>query len=168
MRPQHIRICKCKRCRLVFVHDDNEEARALNESVTVNIFNQSYSLRSNHPDSAEHILRLARLVDERMQQIAAQLTVHDVSKVAILAALNLADELSRIKEQQPPEDGASATAAASAQHEAPEEPQTWFDAIFDSSSTSTEKGERLSSRVAAKLKGIRSDESDESDEPTVT
>lgn len=137
----------------------------MNESVTVNIFNQSYSLRSNHPDSAEHILRLARLVDERMQQIASQMTVHDVSKVAILAALNLADELSRIKEEQP-EDKESASPV---EHEPQEEPQTWFDAIFDASSStsSTEKAERLSSRVAAKLKAIRSDSDDESAEPSV-
>ena len=147
-------------------HDDSQEvARALNESVTVNIFNQSYSLRSNHPDSAEHILRLARLVDERMQQIASQMTVHDVSKVAILAALNLADELSRIKEQ-PPEEQESASPPE--EREAQDEPQTWFDAIFDASSStsSTEKGERLSSRVAAKLKAIRADSDDESAEPS--
>jgi cell division protein ZapA len=132
----------------------------VSKPVTVNIFNQSYTLRSNHTDSGEYILQLARLVDERMQQIASQLTIHDVAKVAILAALNFADELSRLKEQQQPEDGKSEKVGQDAR----EEPQTWFDSIFDASSPTQEKGERLSSQVAAKLKARRSDsEEDDAD-----
>lgn len=134
----------------------------MSKPVTVNIFNQSYSLRSNHPESGEYILQLARLVDERMQQIASQLTIHDVAKVAILAALNLADELSRLKEQQQPEDGKSETV----RQDAREEPQTWFDSIFDASSPAQEKGERLSSQVAAKLKARRSDSEEDDAEAT--
>lgn len=134
----------------------------MSKSVTVNIFNQSYSLRSNHTDNGEYILQLARLVDERMQQIASQLTVHDVAKVAILAALNLADELSRLKEQQQPEDWKSETAGQEQQ----EEPRTWFDSIFDASSPAQEKGERLSSQVAAKLKARRADIEEDDAEPT--
>lgn len=131
----------------------------MSKPVTVNIFNQSYSLRSNHPDSGEYILQLARLVDERMQQIASQLTIHDVAKVAILAALNFADELSRLKEQQPEE-----SKSETIRQDAREEPQTWFDSIFDASSPTQEKGERLSSQVAAKLKARRSDsEEDDTD-----
>lgn len=95
-----------------------------------------------------------------MQQIASQLTIHDVAKVAILAALNFADELSRLKEQQQPEDGKSEKVGQDAR----EEPQTWFDSIFDASSPTQEKGERLSSQVAAKLKARRSDsEEDDAD-----
>ena len=134
----------------------------MSKSVTVNIFNQSYSLRSNQSDNGEYILQLARLVDERMQQIAAQLTSHDIAKVAILAALNLADELSRLKEQQQPESAQTETA----EEEKQQEPRTWFDSIFDASSPAQEKGERLSSQVAAKLKARRLDIEDDDAEPT--
>lgn len=134
----------------------------MSKSVTVNIFNQSYSLRSNHTDSGEYILQLARLVDERMQQIASQLTSHDIAKVAILAALNLADELSRLKEQQQPESAEAETT----EEERQQEPQTWFDSIFDASSPAQEKGERLSSQVAAKLKARRADNEEDDAEQT--
>jgi cell division protein ZapA len=125
------------------------------DSVIVNIFNQPYSLRSNHPESGEYVRQLARLVDDRMQQIASQMTSHDVAKIAVLAALNFADELSRLKEHQR-EDEKSETPA----REPEADPHTWFDAIFDTSSSAQEKGERLSSQVAAKLKAIRSDTDD--------
>jgi cell division protein ZapA len=131
------------------------------DSVIVNIFNQPYSLRSNHPDSGEYVRQLARLVDDRMQQIASQMTSHDVSKIAVLAALNFADELSRLKEQQQ-EDEQGETP----NHEPDADRHTWFDAIFETSSSSQEKGERLSSQVAAKLKAIRSDTEDGGAEPS--
>jgi cell division protein ZapA len=66
------------------------------ESVKVNIFGQTYSLRS--PRGGERIRRLAGLVDERMREIASQLAVHDAAKVAVLAALNLADEMELVRE----------------------------------------------------------------------
>ncbi|MCA1619088.1 MAG: cell division protein ZapA [Acidobacteria bacterium] len=65
-------------------------------SVRVNIFNQSYSLRSASGDG-ERVERVARLVDERMRAVASGLAVHDVAKVAVLTALNLADELEGLK-----------------------------------------------------------------------
>ncbi len=66
-------------------------------SVRVNIFNQTYSLRAGNGDG-EHVLRVARLVDERMRAIASGLAVHDVTKVAVLTALNLADELEVLRD----------------------------------------------------------------------
>jgi len=65
-------------------------------SVRVSIFNQTYSLRSAD-GNGEHVARVARLVDERMRAIANGLAVHDVAKVAVLTALNLADELDGLK-----------------------------------------------------------------------
>ncbi|HEV2801374.1 MAG TPA: cell division protein ZapA [Pyrinomonadaceae bacterium] len=62
------------------------------KSVEVNIFNQVYSLRTNR--EVEHIRRIAGLVDERMRLISGHTTAHDLAKIAIFAALNLADELS--------------------------------------------------------------------------
>ena len=65
-------------------------------SVRVSIFNQSYSLRSADGDG-EHVLRVARIVDERMRAVADGLAVHDVAKIAVITALNLADELEGLK-----------------------------------------------------------------------
>jgi cell division protein ZapA len=66
------------------------------KSVEVKIFNQIYSLRTNR--EVEHIRRIAGLVDERMRLISAHATAHDLAKIAIFAALNIADELSDTRE----------------------------------------------------------------------
>jgi cell division protein ZapA len=60
--------------------------------VTVEIYDQSYHLSGQ---DAEHIHRLAELVDARMRAVAAQGRTVDSLRVAVLAALNLADELSQ-------------------------------------------------------------------------
>lgn len=60
--------------------------------VTVKIYDQTYHLSGQ--DSA-HIRRLAELVDSRMRAVAAQGRTVDSLRVAVLAALNLADELSQ-------------------------------------------------------------------------
>ena len=60
--------------------------------VTVEIYNQTYRLSG---EDAEYIRRLAEMVDARMRAVAAQGRTADSLRVAVLAALNLADELSR-------------------------------------------------------------------------
>lgn len=148
-------------------------------SVRVNIFNQTYSLRSAHGDGA-HVERVARLVDERMRAVADGLAVHDVAKVAVLTALNLADELEGLKsfyetelrevleraraeeeeEEQPqpetpePEAFAEPEPSEEAAAAAPaQEEQSWFDAIFDSDAPPTRTGdERLSSHLTSRLR----------------
>ncbi len=66
------------------------------KSVEVKIFNQIYSLRTAR--DAEHIRRVAQLVDERMRLISAHATTHDLAKIAIFAALNIADEFDETKD----------------------------------------------------------------------
>jgi cell division protein ZapA len=63
--------------------------------VTVEIYDQIYHLSGQDP---EQIHRLAELVDARMRAVAAQGKTVDSLRVAVLAALNLADELSRATE----------------------------------------------------------------------
>ena len=63
-----------------------------NVYVTVEIYDQTYHL-SGH--DAEHIRGLAELVDARMRAVAAQGRTVDSLRVAVLAALNLADEISQ-------------------------------------------------------------------------
>ncbi len=56
---------------------------------TVKIYNQTYGIRGNDPD---HIRQLAGLVDQKMCEVAEYTPTVDSVKVAILAALNIADE----------------------------------------------------------------------------
>ena len=60
---------------------------------TVSIYDQTYHLRGQDPD---HIRQLADLVDSKMRAVAAHGRTVDSLRVAVLAALNLADEVSQI------------------------------------------------------------------------
>jgi cell division protein ZapA len=61
--------------------------------VTVEIYDQAYHLSGQ--DTA-HIHKLAECVDAKMRAIAARGRTVDSLRVAVLAALNLADELSQV------------------------------------------------------------------------
>lgn len=66
--------------------------------VTVEIYDQLYHLAGNN---APHIQELARQVDAKMRAVAAQGRTADSLRVAVLAALNLADELSQARSADP-------------------------------------------------------------------
>ena len=79
-----------------FMSDTSETNRPSSNSVTVEIFEQSYRLRGEDP---EYIHQLAAVVDAKMRLVASQGKTVDSLRVAVLAALNLADELARAEEQ---------------------------------------------------------------------
>lgn len=58
-------------------------------AVTVEIYDQPYHLRGEDP---AYIEGLANLVDTKMRAVAAQGTTVDSLRVAVLAAINIADE----------------------------------------------------------------------------
>ncbi len=60
------------------------------EFVTVSIYDQTYYLRGHNP---QYIERLAAIVDGKMRAVASHGTTVDSLRVAVLAALNIADEL---------------------------------------------------------------------------
>lgn len=60
-----------------------------NGSVRVEIFDQGYNLRGTDPD---YILKLAEYVDSKMRAVAEQTHTVDSARLAVLAALNIADE----------------------------------------------------------------------------
>jgi cell division protein ZapA len=60
-----------------------------NGSVRVEIYDQTYQLRGSDP---EYIARLADFVDTKMRLVAQQASTVDSLRVAVLAALNIADE----------------------------------------------------------------------------
>jgi cell division protein ZapA len=68
------------------------------EYVTVEIYDQLYHLAGN---DAPHVRELARQVDSKMRAVAAQGRTADSLRVAVLAALNLADELSQARSADP-------------------------------------------------------------------
>ena len=64
------------------------------ESVRVEIYDQSYNLRGT--DSA-YIFKLAEYVDLKMRTVAEQTQTVDSLRLAVLAALNIADEYHVLK-----------------------------------------------------------------------
>jgi len=68
------------------------------EYVTVEIYDQLYHLSGQDP---EHIRELAAYVDGKMRAVAAHGKTADSLRVAVLAALNLADELSQATSADP-------------------------------------------------------------------
>ncbi len=68
-----------------------------NASVRVEIFDQAYNLRGSNPD---YILKLAEYVDSKMRSVAAATNTIDTVRLAVLAALNIADEYHLMKKKQ--------------------------------------------------------------------
>src|SRR5438093_10827087 len=61
------------------------------QSHKVVIYNQTYTLRSGH--DSDYIQQLAQHVNERMNEIARDTYTVDSLRVAILASIQIADEL---------------------------------------------------------------------------
>jgi len=78
--------------------------------VTVKIYDQTYHLSGQDP---AHIRRLAERVDAKMRAVAAHGRTVDSLRVAVLAALNLADELTQACEALGGDVGQGSARAAS-------------------------------------------------------
>jgi cell division protein ZapA len=70
---------------------------AQNGSVRVEIFDQAYNLRGS---DAEYIAKLAEYVDAKMRAVASATNTIDTARLAVLAALNIADEYHLLKRNQ--------------------------------------------------------------------
>ena len=64
--------------------------------IPVDIAGQRYPIRTTL--DAEYVARLATFVDERMRAAAESTSAGDAVRLAVLAALNIADELFRCRE----------------------------------------------------------------------
>ncbi len=71
------------------------DATTTTPTIRVEIYNQTYNIRSD--GDTEYIIQLADFVDSRMREISSGTLTVDSLKVAILAALHIADELHRLK-----------------------------------------------------------------------
>ncbi len=67
-------------------------------SVRIEVFGNEYNIRGQA--DPEHIRRVAAYVDLKMREINERLSLPSLSQVAILASLNIADELIREREDR--------------------------------------------------------------------
>ncbi len=64
------------------------------DSIRVEIYDESYNLRGSDP---AYIQRLAELVDAKMRAVAQHTATVDSLRVAVLAALNIADDYYQLR-----------------------------------------------------------------------
>lgn len=69
---------------------------ATDNSIAVDIYDQTYNLRGQ---DTEYIRRLAEMVDTKMRAVASHGKTVDSLRVAVLAALNIADELATLEQK---------------------------------------------------------------------
>lgn len=79
-------------------HKSSERQASKTPSTEVEIFGAVYHVRGR--EDRAYLQGLARTVDRKMREISDQVATVDTAKIAILAALNLADELSRCQTEQ--------------------------------------------------------------------
>jgi cell division protein ZapA len=80
------------------------------DSIRVEIYDESYHLRGSDP---AYIQRLAEIVDAKMRAVAQHTSTVDSLRVAVLAALNIADDYYQLKRKY---DGFESEYTARASH----------------------------------------------------
>jgi len=68
------------------------------KSIQVRIFDKSYTVQGELEE--EYVHQLARMVDEKMRAIGQVTDTVDTARIAVLAALNLADELEAYRKER--------------------------------------------------------------------
>ena len=77
---------------------DNGHSQPGSETVKIEIYDQSYNV--NADQNEEYLKELAAYVDGKMRSIAEATKMVDSLKVAVLAALNIADEMFTLRQRQ--------------------------------------------------------------------
>ena len=67
-------------------------------SVTVTIYGHEYTLKGEA--DSDYVQKVSGFVDRKMKEVADNSTVASTAKVAILAAINIADELFRERQKR--------------------------------------------------------------------
>jgi cell division protein ZapA len=73
--------------------------------IRVHIFGEEYPVKGEFENDAEaeifrkHVLEVARYVDKRMHEVSERSANRSPKNIAVLAALNIADELMKLKEE---------------------------------------------------------------------
>ncbi|HAA73839.1 TPA: hypothetical protein DCE37_01810 [Candidatus Latescibacteria bacterium] len=79
------------------------------EVVKIRLFGTDYDVESSA--DIDYTKKIGRFVDEKMHEVAQTLSLRSVSTIAVLAAVNLADELRQIREGSDRIDRAAAQSA---------------------------------------------------------
>jgi len=66
-------------------------------NVRVQIFGSEYRIASDA--DPEHVREVARYIDQKMREVASSLSLRSISTIAVLTAVNLADELFKTEEE---------------------------------------------------------------------
>ena len=72
-------------------------------TVTVHILGKDYQVTCK-TDERENLLKAATELDHRMRDIRANSSVIGIDRIAVIASLNLADELLKLRCQKRPDD----------------------------------------------------------------
>jgi cell division protein ZapA len=86
---------------------DRNADPASSPTIKVEIYDQAYTVRSD--GDPDYLKELAHYVDQRMREISSGTLTVDSRKVAILAALYIADELHQLRKLQEQSDEQLAT-----------------------------------------------------------
>jgi cell division protein ZapA len=89
---------------------DRNTDPAASPTIKVEIYDQAYTVRSD--GDPDYLKELAEYVDQRMREISSGTLTVDSRKVAILAALYIADELHQLRKLQEQADDQLATRSA--------------------------------------------------------
>lgn len=68
-----------------------------NQAIRVEIYGQTYQVRGDASNT--HILDVAKWVDTKMREIGKRSPNLDHTKVAVLTAINIADELLKVRKE---------------------------------------------------------------------
>src|SRR5213595_462078 len=89
---------------------DRSVGAADSPTINVEIYDQAYTVRSD--GDPDYLKQLAEYVDQRMREISSGTLTVDSRKVAILAALYIADELHQLRKMHEQADAQLATRSA--------------------------------------------------------
>ena len=64
----------------------------MSDIVEIKVYGRTYTIRVKGEENEEYISRLTSYVDQKMQEIAVKSRSEDPTKIAVLAALNIADD----------------------------------------------------------------------------
>jgi cell division protein ZapA len=78
--------------------NENGPVRRERANMKIEIYDQSYTVNSGQSD--KYLQELAAYVDAKMRDVAESTHLVDSVKVAVLASLNIADELFTLRERQ--------------------------------------------------------------------
>ena len=65
----------------------------IDKIIEIEIYNQKYKIRVKGEEDGKYISHLTSYIDQKMREVAVKSKTADRLKVAVLAALNIADEL---------------------------------------------------------------------------